>query len=113
MMRSIKKKRSGQSGFTLVELLVVIVILGVLAAIVVFAVGGITDRGTRSACQSDLKTVEVAEEAYFAQNDSYTDIPGLVTAKLLKTAPGTDNDYTISVNSGTGDVTASPACNTL
>ena len=51
-----------------------------------------------------MKTVEVAEEAYFAQNNAYTDIPGLVTAKLLKTAPSTDNDYTISVNSGTGDV---------
>jgi prepilin-type N-terminal cleavage/methylation domain-containing protein len=113
LQESVRKKRAGEGGFTLIELLIVIVILGILAAIVVFAVGGITDRGTRSACQSDLKTVEVAEEAYFAQNDSYTDIPGLVTAKLLKTAPGTDNDYTISVNSGTGDVTASPACNTL
>ena len=37
-------------GFTLVELLIVIVILGILATIVVFAVRGITDKGQKSAC---------------------------------------------------------------
>src|SRR4051794_35628435 len=69
MLASIRKAR--QEGFTLIELLIVIVILGILAAIVVFAVGGITDKGNASACKSDLKTVEVASEAYFAQNKSY------------------------------------------
>ena len=37
--------RHHDGGFTLVELLVVIVVLGVLAAVTVFAVRGITDRG--------------------------------------------------------------------
>ncbi|MCU1671979.1 MAG: hypothetical protein JWN77_92 [Frankiales bacterium] len=60
-----------QDGFTLIELLIVIVILGILAAIVVFAVGGITDRGQTSACKADLKTVQVASEAYKAQTGSY------------------------------------------
>ncbi len=108
----VRKKREGEGGFTLIELLIVIVILGILAAIVVFAVGGITDRGNTSACKSDVKTVEVAEEAYFAQNGSYTDIPGLVAANLLKQAPSQNNGYTISVNSGTGDVSSSTGCET-
>src|SRR3954470_9214107 len=69
MYDRIHKRLEGdrQAGFTLIELLIVIVILGILAAIVVFAVGGITDRGQDSACKSDLKTLETAEEAYFAQ----------------------------------------------
>jgi prepilin-type N-terminal cleavage/methylation domain-containing protein len=37
-------------GFTLVELLIVIVILGILATVTVFAVRGITDQGQNSAC---------------------------------------------------------------
>jgi general secretion pathway protein G len=73
-----------ESGFTLIELLIVIVILGILAAIVVFAVGGITDRGSTSACAADKKTLEVAEEAYYAQHSSYTDEAGLVAAKLIR-----------------------------
>ncbi len=54
-------------GFTLIELLIVIVILGILATVVVFAVGGITDRGQDSACDTDRATLEVAVEAYFAK----------------------------------------------
>src|SRR4051812_12540500 len=56
-------KSSDDSGFTLIELLIVIIILGVLAGIVVFAVGGITDRGAKSACKADIKNVEIASEA--------------------------------------------------
>ncbi len=54
-------------GFTLVELLIVIVILGILATVTVFAVRGITDQGQQSACNSDKKTLQTATEAYFAQ----------------------------------------------
>ena len=54
-------------GFTLVELLIVIVILGILATVTVFAVRGITDQGQKSACSADTKTMETAVEAYFAQ----------------------------------------------
>ncbi len=81
-------------GFTLVELLIVIVILGILATVTVFAVRGITDKGQTSACQADKKTLETATEAYFAQNGG-TAIPGssalatLVTAGFLRSAPTT------------------------
>lgn len=67
-------------GFTLIELLIVIVILGILATVVVFAVGGITDRGQTSACDADAKTLEVAVEAYYAQYGTSAtvteDLPG-------------------------------------
>ena len=108
IQETMRKHRSGEEGFTLIELLIVIVILGILAAIVVFAVGGITDKGNKSACKSDLKTVETAQEAYYAQNGSYAaNVGALVTAKLLREAPSSTK-YTITANN-TGAVTANPA----
>ena len=60
-------------GFTLVELLIVIVILGILATVTVFAVRGITDQGQTSACNADKKTIQTAVEAYYAQNGTAHD----------------------------------------
>ena len=83
MFRKLYEKKRGEAeGFTLVELLVVIVILGILAAVVVFAVGGIGDKGTTSACKADRSALETAEEAYFAEptagNGNYATMDELV-----------------------------------
>ena len=69
-------------GFTLVELLIVIAILGILATVTVFSVRGISNRGQTTACQADKKVLEVAVETYFA-NTGATVIP----------ATGTENPY--------------------
>ncbi len=54
-------------GFTLVELLIVIVVLGVLATVVIASVSGIVDRGEEATCEGDLRTLSTAAESYFAQ----------------------------------------------
>ncbi len=71
MLQRLRAARKNESGFTLIELLIVIVILGILAAIVVFAVGAFNDRGEEAACQADLKSVEIAVEAYRAKFSVY------------------------------------------
>jgi general secretion pathway protein G len=60
-----------EQGFTLAELLVVVVILGILAAVVVFAVGNATDDARESACDAERSTLETAVEAYNAQTGDY------------------------------------------
>ena len=84
--RAMEKKRSGEGGFTLVELLIVIVILGILAAIVVLAIGGLSGSAQTATCKSGAKTVESAEDAYFASTtpSAYGTIAQLETAGLLK-----------------------------
>jgi prepilin-type N-terminal cleavage/methylation domain-containing protein len=78
MFARIRDARENESGFTLVELLIVIVILGVLSGIVVFSVSGISDRGTASACKANLSSVKVASEAFYAKGGTYAaDLTGL------------------------------------
>ena len=82
------KEDQKDRGFTLVELLVVVVIMGVLSTVSVFAVRGITDRGQQSACDSDKRVLEVAVETWFADESLATSgtlsEQALVDAELLR-----------------------------
>lgn len=87
MLQLFRKRLSNRKGFTLVELLVVIAIIGILAAIAVpkFTDASASARGAKVV--ADLRTIDSASAIYNAQNGSYTDIAGLVTANLLASAP--------------------------
>ncbi len=103
MENHIEIETKQDKGFTLVELLIVIVILGILATVTVFAVTGITNKGKTSACQSDLKTIQTAEEAYAANTGSYTTSQqALVDAGLMHAV--STNPFTIALTT-----TGSPA----
>lgn len=72
-------EKNQDKGFTLVELLIVIVILGILATVTVFAVRGITDKGQENACSVEQRTLDTAIEAFYAQNQAD---PAVVTTGL-------------------------------
>jgi prepilin-type N-terminal cleavage/methylation domain-containing protein len=76
-----------QKGFTLVELLVVIVILGILAAVVVFAVGGSTEKAQTNACKAEKSAVETAVEAYRASEGEYPANTAALVDTFLRDTP--------------------------
>ena len=92
-------------GFTLVELLIVIVILGILATVTVFAVRGITDQGKTSTCKADKKTLETAVEAWYAQNGLAANPTeaGLVPSFLHDVSPNYDIDVNGNVVAQVGN----------
>ena len=78
------ERRRADEGFTLVELLIVIVVLGVLATIVVFAVQGIRTLADDNSEATDARVLESAEEGHMALHGVYADEATLVTAGLLR-----------------------------
>jgi prepilin-type N-terminal cleavage/methylation domain-containing protein len=59
------------TGFTIVELLFVIVVIGILAAITIVAYNGIQSRAKSAKVQQDLKSMQRLVELYKAENGSY------------------------------------------
>lgn len=76
-----------QKGFTIVELLIVIVVIGILAAITIVAYSGIQNRANDTAVQSDLGNLAKKFELYKVDYGSYpvtaSDLP-LLNAKVSK-----------------------------
>jgi type II secretion system protein G len=67
MISKIKKSR----GFTIVELLIVIVVIGILAALVIVTYNGIQQKARDTERKTDIKAVQGHLEAYWADNAKY------------------------------------------
>lgn len=89
-MVSLKQLTQRQSGFTIVELLIVIVIIGILAGLVITTFVGIQARGRDAERQTDVKAIQGQLEAYFASNGGY---PAL--ADLNSSTWRANNKFTI------------------
>lgn len=76
-MRTLTRR---QSGFTIVELLIVIVVIGILAAITIVAFNGVQDRAKNSKTQSVLTNIRKQIEAHKALTGSYPATQSVVMA---------------------------------
>jgi len=66
-----KMFHKNQIGFTLVELMVVIVIIGILVAIAIPVFGGMQERARENTCAANVRILQGAISMYFAEAGKY------------------------------------------
>lgn len=88
-------------GFTLIEVMIVVAIIGILAAIAYPSYDEYVKRGNRTEGQAFLMDVAARQERYFSQNNAYiTDTDDL--AKLGVSASSPTGKYELSLSGGGG-----------
>ncbi len=109
-MKVINKK---QSGFTIIELLIVIVVIGILAAIVITTYSGITVKQRNQKRQTDIQSIQTQLEAFFSQNGFYPALKDINNAAWrTKDMPNLDSGNMVdpsAVNQNAATVTLAKA----
>lgn len=94
-----------QQGFTLVEVMIVVAIIGILAAIAYPSYDEYVKRGNRTEGQAFLSDVAARQERYFSQNNAYiTAVTDIAKLGLTDANSATDK-YTVSLAAGGGGYT--------
>ena len=100
-----------RKGFTLIELMIVVVIIGILAALAIPRFMQTTGKAKKSEAKTILKQLYQLERAYFQEYDAYVagaNTAALVASNLSFDDPGADAryDYSVAVLGATFTATA-------
>jgi prepilin-type N-terminal cleavage/methylation domain-containing protein len=86
--------------FTLIELMIVVVVIGILAAIAIPKFTNVQDQAKRVGCRQNLKTIATAEAVYYAVYDTYTtnwaNLDRVQENASMLRCPSQNGTYTIS-----------------
>lgn len=100
------KRKPDQKGFTIIELLVVIVIIGILVALALPQLFAAQARGRDTDRKNDLKNIQTQLETYFNDNGSYPELLDDLVDGYMDAIPepprNTDPDYEAGYESEDG-----------
>lgn len=88
-----------RDGFTLVELLVVVAVIGILAAIALPRLGASRQKASRAAGLADLHHIATAQEGFFADSNRYA---ALADTAQLRIALSRGNEGLVLAGNGSG-----------
>ena len=82
-----RRKRSGQSGFTLIEMIVVVTIIGILAGIAIVHVRYAQQKAVEAALRADLHEIRKAIDDFYADKQRYPSSLSELTPQYLRVIP--------------------------
>ena len=100
---TMKLPKRNEKGFTLIELMIVIAIIGILAAIAIPQFSAYRTRSYNSSAQSDVRNIATAQEAYYVDNSSYTNVTDDLTGTSYGYYQG--DNVTVGADGGTAGYT--------
>ena len=109
MITKLRKRIESEKGFTLIEMLIVIIILGILIAIAVPAYLKFRDNANRGAAQANIRAAIPAMEDYNATNGGYAGMdvadlklidPAIKGPPSFDVGATTDTTYCVEATSG-------------
>ncbi len=103
--------RRAARGFTLIEILIVVVILGILAAVIIPQFTNAADDASVSSARTQLQTMRSQVELFRSQTGSYpaasgtgVDWSGLISANYVRSAPTWPNFFQEVYTASSGDL---------